>query len=113
MPQRDAGTSIWSELDGFERLLEHRSRLGICVLLARRDSMSFARLKELLDETDGALGAHLKKLEEAGFITVRKAYKDRKPISWYTLRKPGRKRLASHLDSLQKLIGKDSVAVSD
>jgi hypothetical protein len=57
------------ELESLDRVLEHRVRLAICVLLTQYDRLSFARLKELTDETDGNLGANLRKLEE-DFITV-------------------------------------------
>ena len=43
-------------LVGLDRLLEHRSRLGACVLLAGVDSMTFTSLKQFLKETDGNLG---------------------------------------------------------
>lgn len=92
------------QLESLERLLEHRIRLAICVLLSRNDALSFARLKDLLDETDGSLGAHLQKLEESGYINVRKEFQDRKPVSWYTLRPPGRKALLTHLAALERLI---------
>lgn len=106
MPRRkaeptDAG---WDGLAGFDQLLGHRGRLGICVLLARSDRLSFRRLKELLQETDGNLGAQLRKLEAEGFVTVTKEFKDRKPISWYALTKAGRSRLNRHLDALKRLI---------
>ena len=51
-----------------DKLLEHRSRLGACVLLASGDSMTFTSLKQLLKETDGNLGAHLRKLEDAEYL---------------------------------------------
>jgi len=99
--------AIWDRLDGFDRLLEHRTRLGVCVLLARNDRLSFSRLKELTDESDGALGAHLRKLEDGGFLKVRKEFRERKPVSWYGLSAPGRRRLEAHLSALQELIRKD------
>lgn len=91
-------------LGRLDKLLEHRARLGICVLLARNDSLTFSRLKELLKETDGSLGAHLRKLEDTGYLSVDKQFQDRKPVSWYTLTPPGRDALASHLAALQRLI---------
>ena len=39
-----------------DKLLEHRSRLGACVLLADVDSMTFTSLKQFLKETDGIWG---------------------------------------------------------
>lgn len=87
-----------------DRLLEHRVRLTVCVLLARRDALSFRRLKELTAETDGSLGAHLRRLEEAGYITVKKEFLKRRPVSWYTLTDTGRAALQEHVQVLEKLL---------
>jgi DNA-binding PadR family transcriptional regulator len=91
-------------MEGLDRLLEHRARLAICVLLSRNDAMSFSRLKDLLEETDGSLGAHLMKLEAEGYITSRKEFRERKPVTWYALSRRGRGALESHLSSLSRLI---------
>jgi DNA-binding MarR family transcriptional regulator len=90
---------------GFDKLLQHRTRLGVCVLLARNDRLNFSRLKVLLAETDGALGAHLRRLEDDGYIDTRKEFRDRKPVSWYKLTRHGRTALEAHLQALEKLIG--------
>lgn len=95
---------FWSNLGGFERLLEHRVRLGICTLLARHDALTFSRLKSLLEQTDGSLGAHLGKLEKAGFLAVDKTFEKRKPKTWYRLTPRGRKTVSGHLEALKKLI---------
>ncbi len=93
-----------TDLADLDRLLEHRVRLAVCVLLSRHERLSFSRLKELTDETDGNLGANLAKLEEAGFLTVSKQFQDRKPISWYAITAKGEKVLRAHLDALSRLI---------
>jgi len=54
-----AHADLQSRLDGLDDLLEHRSRLAACVLLSKADQLSFSRLKQVLDETDGNLGAQL------------------------------------------------------
>ncbi len=106
MPEETARSDeeIRSTLDGVSGLLSHRVRLGICVLLTRHSALSFSRLKELLGETDGSLGAQLRKLEDEGFITARKEFRDRKPVTWYTLTPAGREGLRSHFDALESLI---------
>src|SRR5688572_29789514 len=91
-------------LSGLNALLQHRSRLGTCVLLADAGSMSFSRLRELLDETDGNLGAQLRKLEEAGYLKVKKEFQARKPVTWYELSAAGRKALREHLGAMETLI---------
>jgi DNA-binding PadR family transcriptional regulator len=95
---------VKQDLADLDRLLDHRVRLAICVLLSRHERLSFARLKELTDETDGNLGANLTKLEQAGFLTVSKQFQDRKPISWYAITAKGDKVLRAHLDALARLI---------
>lgn len=92
------------ELETLDRVLEHRVRLAICVLLTRYDRLSFSRLKELTAETDGNLGANLRKLEDEGFIGVEKTFVDRRPVSWYSITLKGRKTLKIHLDVLGRII---------
>src|SRR5690606_14420080 len=98
----DAGAV--SALPALDRLLEHRVRLAIVVLLARRDALSFSRLKELLGETDGSLGAHLRRLEEAGYVTFEKEFVARRPVTWYRLAPEGRRALGRHVDGLERLL---------
>ncbi|HET6248108.1 MAG TPA: transcriptional regulator [Tepidisphaeraceae bacterium] len=85
-------------------LLQHRSRLGAMVLLSNTDALSFARLKVLLEESDGNLGAQLRKLEEAGYLSVSKEFVERKPVSWYSITACGRKALKNHLAALEAVI---------
>ena len=100
----DRADELQEPLAGIDRALEHRVRLAICVLLSRYDRLSFARLKELTGETDGSLGAHLRRLEDEKYIKVRKEFVDRKPVSWYALALAGRTALTAHLGALEALI---------
>ena len=92
-------------LQSLDALLHHRSRLGACVLLSTSDALTFSRLRTLLDETDGNLGAQLRKLEEAGYVSVSKRFEERKPQSWYALTANGRKALKTHLQAMEALLG--------
>lgn len=91
-------------LDELDHLLEHRLRLALAVLLVRHEALTFARLKEVTGETDGNLGANLRKLEDAGYLSVRKEFADRKPVSWYSPTELGRKALRRHLDALARIV---------
>jgi len=103
MPQPDPS---WDGLDGFDRLLEHRVRLGILVLASNADAITFSRFKQLLNETDGSLGTHLRKLEDAGYLHMRKEFKGRRPVTWYSLTPDGRKALRKHTATLEQLISR-------
>jgi DNA-binding MarR family transcriptional regulator len=85
-------------------LLQHRARFGAAVLLARHEQLSFSRLKALLDETDGNLGAQMRKLEDAGYVAARKAFLERRPVTWYSLTAKGDRALSQHLANLERLI---------
>jgi DNA-binding PadR family transcriptional regulator len=97
----DAPLDGW---DGLDRNLQHPVRLAVCVLLSRHDALTFSRLKAVLGETDGSLGAHLHRLEDDAYVSVRKAHEGRRPVSWYTLTRRGRGALDVHLDGLERLI---------
>lgn len=70
-------------------------------------------MKELTDETDGNLGANLRKLEDEGFIGVAKEFAERKPVSWYAITAKGRKALRSHLHVLSRMIAQANEPASD
>ena len=105
MPQRiDPDIPGLDELAALNGLLEHRVRLAVCVLLSKHDAISFSRLKQVLDETDGSLGTHLRKLEDAGYLAIEKTYRGRRPVTWYHLSAEGRTRLKEHVANLIRLI---------
>ncbi len=89
---------------GLDKLLEHRVRLGICVLLSRYSQINFSRLKTLLSETDGNLGANLAKLESSRYVAVKREFAGRRPTSWYALTKRGRSILKSHVAALDQIL---------
>ncbi len=91
-------------LDGLDSVFEHRARLAISVLLARHGEISFARFKQQLELTDGNLGAQLRKLEDSAYVTLRRDFVERKPVTWYRLTSAGRRALDDHLQALQAVI---------
>lgn len=95
---------VRERLGALDRLLEHRVRLAIAVLLTRWDRLSFPRLKELTGETDGSLGAHLRRMEDEAYLDVKKEFVDRRPVTWYALTVAGRTALMAHLAALDALI---------
>jgi len=92
------------DLEGLDRLLEHRVRLAVAVLLTRYERMSFTRLRDLTGETDGNIGAHLRRMEEAGYLSVEKVFRDRKPLTCYALTGKGRNALRAHVGALESLV---------
>jgi DNA-binding MarR family transcriptional regulator len=104
MAKTDKPSSLPAGLNQLDPLLHHRSRLGAMVLLTTSSALSFSRLRELLDETDGNLGAQLRKLEDAGYLAVRKEFLDRKAITWYSISPTGLAALKHHMAAMESLI---------
>lgn len=90
--------------EGLDAALEHRVRLAICVLLARHGEISFAAFKQQLQLSDGNLGSHLRRLEDDGYVALRRDFVERKPVTWYRLTKAGRNTLDRHLRALRDVI---------
>ena len=58
----------------------------------------------LFDVTDGNLGAHLRKLEEAGYIAVNKTFVERKPRTFVAATTEGRKVFQEHVAALESIL---------
>ncbi len=80
-----------------------KARLGIMSVLLTEQSASFTFLKSALGLTDGNLGNHVRILEEAGYITVQKAFAERKPRTTCQATEAGRKAFLEYMETLQLL----------
>jgi DNA-binding MarR family transcriptional regulator len=69
-------------------------------VLVTRPEATFSDLKELLGLTQGNLGIHLGKLEEAGYVSIAKEFVKRKPRTTVRITPVGRKAFLSHVDRL-------------
>jgi DNA-binding MarR family transcriptional regulator len=94
---------------GLDPVIHQPARLQIMAALAalrEGDSVEFTFLRELLGLTDGNLGAHLRRLEEEGYLTVEKTFVDRKPRTFVSLSVQGRTAFKRHVSALQAILGR-------
>jgi DNA-binding transcriptional ArsR family regulator len=80
------------------------ARLGIMTLLLQSGSADFAALKRALGLTDGNLGAHIRVLEDAGYIQVEKRFEGRKPRTTCRVSAAGKRAFGRYLDALERVI---------
>ena len=92
------------DFNGLDTAVHGPVRLGVLTALQMDGALDFTTLKKRLDVADGALGLHLRKLEETGYVTCKKAFVGRRPKSTYQITPAGRKALRSYLQSMQRLI---------
>jgi DNA-binding MarR family transcriptional regulator len=78
--------------------------MAALVTLAPDEEVEFTYLRDLLEVTDGNLGAHLRKLEEAGYIHLTKLFVERKPRTFVSATKKGRKVFEEHVEALETIL---------
>lgn len=78
--------------------------MAVLVTLEPSDEVDFTYLRDLLDVTDGNLGAHLRKLEEAGYISANKVFVERKPRTYVSATAEGRRVFQEHVKALELIL---------
>lgn len=92
------------DIDRIDEVIHGRLRLGVMAYLSGAGSADFNTLKTRLQATDGNLSAHLRKLEDAGYVSVDKAFVNRKPLTTLTITDTGRRAFATYLDAIGRLV---------
>jgi DNA-binding MarR family transcriptional regulator len=93
-------------LKDLDPLLHSQLRLGVISLLMSVDSAEFTWLKEKTNSTAGNLSVQIDKLSEAGYITVEKSFKGKKPLTTCKITKAGIKAFEEYVAALKQYINK-------
>jgi DNA-binding HxlR family transcriptional regulator len=91
-------------IDSIDDVIHGRLRLGIMAYLSTAGAVEFTGLKQRLQASDGNLSVQLRKLEEAEYVTIDKAFVGKKPQTTVTLTERGRTAYIAYLDAMRKLI---------
>jgi DNA-binding MarR family transcriptional regulator len=78
--------------------------MAALVTLEAGNEVDFSTLHDLLEVTAGNLGAHLRKLEEAGYISVNKVFVERKPRTFVAATATGRQVFQEHVAALEAIL---------
>jgi DNA-binding MarR family transcriptional regulator len=78
--------------------------MAVLVNLEPTNEVDFSYLRDILEVTDGNLGAHLRKLEEAGYIAINKIFVERKPHTYVSATVEGRKVFQEHVTALESIL---------
>jgi DNA-binding HxlR family transcriptional regulator len=85
-------------------LIHSRIRLAIMAVLISVAEAEFTFLRKMTKATDGNLSVSLRKLEDAGYISVKKSFVNRKPRSTYQLTRKGHKAFKVYVSRMENLI---------
>lgn len=86
--------------------VHQRVRLGILAVLEEAKRAEFSALRDALELSDGNLSRHVQVLEESGLVKVEKGFEGRRPRTWISATKAGRKALADELAALRELMSR-------
>src|SRR5690606_8865911 len=86
-PPSRCGDAVMIELDPGTHAQARLRITSALATLGRDGKISFPRLQELLGMTAGNLSTHLRRLEDAGYVTVEKTHERRTPVTYVALSK--------------------------
>jgi len=90
-----------------DEIIHQSMRLKIMAalnVLDRNDWLEFVRLRDMLDTTDGNLGAHLETLSKAGYVGIDKRFEGKRPQTRARATSTGRKAFADHVAYLRDIL---------
>lgn len=94
------------DLPELNPVIHGKLRLALLSLLTGLEEAEFTWLRNKTGSTDGNLGAQLARLEEAGYVRVKKKFVNRKPRTLYRVTDAGRQALTEYVRALKQLLGK-------
>ena len=86
----------------FDTVIHAPGRLQICAILSAAEA-EFAMVRDAIQVSDSVLSKHVKTLEEAGYVAVRKVAQGGRQRTWLSLTSAGRTAFASHVAELNRL----------
>ncbi len=95
---------IYRKITELDRVVNEPARLAILIALYELKEADFVFLHRITGITRGNLSAHLKKLEEAGYVEIEKKFVGKKPMTIIRLTKEGRRALTRYFETLKDAI---------
>lgn len=88
------------------KMVHERARLLILTNLATSDGqeLSFSGLKENLGLTSGNLSVQLNRLQQAGYLKIRKMFENNRPLTTVALTVKGHSALNEYLQTMETII---------
>jgi DNA-binding MarR family transcriptional regulator len=102
-------TDAHSDLDlhplaDIDQIIHAPARLMVLTYLYVVESADYIFLKQMTGLTWGNLSTHLAKLEEAGYISIEKTFKGKKPHTTISLTNAGRTAFRAYKQSMQQVL---------
>jgi DNA-binding MarR family transcriptional regulator len=100
----DGGLNNLAPLAKIDRNIHEPARLMVMAWLSVVESADFVFLMNQTGLTWGNLSAHISKLEEAGYVSVEKSFKGKRPNTMLALTPQGRQAFQSYLHTMKQAL---------
>jgi len=87
-----------------DRVIHEKGRLAIMSLLAATPELAFTELRDTLGMTDGNVTAHIRTLQEAGYVSITKSFQNNRSLTTCALTAKGRKSFADYIGLLEQIV---------
>jgi len=93
-------------MPAIDKVIHERARLLIMTYLASRGKgeVSFNELQEQLDLTPGNLSVQLKRLQSAGYVRIKKTFRENKPYTTVASTAEGARAIRRYVSEMESLI---------
>lgn len=88
----------------FDAIIHAPNRLQICAMLATVGQAEFGAVRDTIGVSDSVLSKHVRQLEEAGYVALRKATVDSRVRTWLSLTREGKAAFQGHVAELERLV---------
>lgn len=85
-------------------LLHNQLRLSIMSLLTAHEEITFTFIVEKTEATRGNVSVQVSKLEKAGYLSVKKEFKERRPQTSMSITKTGLKAMDIYTNTLKEYL---------
>jgi DNA-binding MarR family transcriptional regulator len=91
---------------GLNKIIHERARLLILTYLAsnQKKEISFNEILDTLQFSSGNLSVQLRKLQQAGYVAIHKAFKESKPYTTLSITHQGVDALKRYVAELEEII---------
>ena len=86
-----------------DTVIHNPTRFSIMAALMAADKAEFRFVRDTVEITDSVLSQHVTTLEHAGYVKVTKGQAGRRPRTWLSATRAGRKAFSAHLAVLNQL----------
>jgi DNA-binding MarR family transcriptional regulator len=92
--------------------LGHPVRFSVAALLAAASKLEFSFVRDHVEVSDSVLSKQVSTLEQAGYVKVSKGFVGKRPRTWLSLTREGRRAFQRHLGALREIAQSDGAGIA-